>query len=216
MMLKLFLVIALGIGTNAIPLIEHKNQMIPRESTTFIHPGVFVNQAQLAFVKSKISASAAPWAAAYKDMQTYDMAKTTWEPNPVSIVRCLDTGGAADIGCEDERMDALAAYSMALLWAYAGDKKYAEKAISIFDAWSEVIKQHTGENAPLQTGWAGSVWARAAEIIRHTNAGWSSSSIAAFEDMLRNVYMPLVKDGSSENENNWDLGKLPPIAIEEV
>lgn len=72
------------------------------------------------------------------------------------------------------------------------------------NAWAKTIKDHTNSNAPLQTGWAGASWARAAEIIRHTYHGWAASDVAAFEKMLRNVYLPKVIVGS-RNNGNWDL-----------
>jgi Alginate lyase len=95
----------------------------------------------------------------------------------------------------------------ALAWYISGDRGYAEKAISITDAWSGVIQSHTNSNAPLQTGWAGSTWPRAAEIIRHTNAGWAPASVERFETMLRTVYLPVVMRGSSSN-GNWELSML--------
>jgi hypothetical protein len=99
-------------------------------------------------------------------------------------------------GCKEERSDALAAYSMALRWAYTQDKQYANKAVEILDAWSSTLKSHVSTSSPeqvgLQSGWAGSTWARAAEIIRYTAAGWSESGIQEFEAMLRNVYLPQV------------------------
>ena len=73
------------------------------------------------------------------------------------------------------------------------------------NAWAGTIKAHTNKNAPLQTGWAGSSWAKAAEIIRYSNAGWSQSDITKFETMLRNVYLPELIVGSSSN-GNWELG----------
>ena len=71
------------------------------------------------------------------------------------------------------------------------------------DAWSAVITSHTNSNAPLQTGWAGSVWPRAAEIIRYTyTGGWAN--LSRFQTMLRNVYLPVVIKGSNSN-GNWEL-----------
>lgn len=94
---------------------------------------------------------------------------------------------------------------MSLLWYISGTAQYAQKAISYKNAWATTIKAYTNSNVPLQTGWAGSVWARAAEIIRYTNAGWAASDITAFENVLRNVYLPTVIEGSQSN-GNWELG----------
>ena len=57
-------------------------------------------------------------------------------------------------------------------------------------------------NGKLQAGWGGSLFARAAEIIRYSGAGWSNNDIARFEAMLHNVYLPLVITGWS-NGANW-------------
>ena len=73
------------------------------------------------------------------------------------------------------------------------------------DAWSATLKSHTNSNAPLQTGWAGSVWPRAAEIIKYTYSGWPGS--ARFATMLRDVYLPVVIAGSGNN-GNWELSMM--------
>lgn len=76
--------------------------------------------------------------------------------------------------------------------------------VSYMNAWAQTIKDHTNSNAPLQTGWSGASWARAAEIIRHTYSGWAAKDIAAFETMLKNVYLPKLLVGS-QNNGNWEL-----------
>ncbi|GGO45981.1 hypothetical protein GCM10012286_35820 [Streptomyces lasiicapitis] len=72
------------------------------------------------------------------------------------------------------------------------------------DAWSGTIKDHTNSNAPLQTGWAGSTWPRAAEVIKYTYSGtWSHSG--RFASMLRDVYLPEVINGAPGKNGNWEL-----------
>jgi Alginate lyase len=94
---------------------------------------------------------------------------------------------------------------MALAWYITRAQEYADKAISYMNAWARIVKAHELSNAPLQAGWSGSVWPRAAEIIRHTEAGWSESDINIFENTLRSVYLPVVLKGSQSN-GNWELG----------
>ena len=127
-------------------------------------------------------------------------------PKPRAIVEC---GSYSDpnYGCTDEREDALAAYTLSLAWYITRDSKYADKAIQIMDAWSATIKDHTNSNAPLQTGWAGSSWPRAAEIIRYTYNGWPKDRVDRFAGMLRNVYLPKVINGSQSN-GNWELSMM--------
>ncbi|KAM0327622.1 hypothetical protein ACHAQA_005915 [Verticillium albo-atrum] len=73
------------------------------------------------------------------------------------------------------------------------------------DSWASTVKAHNNTNAPLQAGWVASTWARAGELIRHSDAGWSATSVAKFETMLRNVYLPLVRKGAPNYMGNWEL-----------
>jgi hypothetical protein len=53
----------------------------------------------------------------------------------------------------------------------------------------------------VQASWAGAVWPRAAEIIRHTYKGWTESDIARFQSMLTTQYLPSLIHGTCENGN---------------
>jgi hypothetical protein len=121
-------------------------------------------------------------------------------PTPRAVVECGSFSNP-NLGCTDEREDAIAAYTDALAWYTSRNSAYAQKAIQLMDAWSATITSHTNSNAPLQTGWAGSVWPRAAEIIRYTcPAGRANED--RFATMLRNVYLPVVIKDSNSN-GNW-------------
>lgn len=189
--------------------VEDSKILNARAPSSFTHPGVLLDIQQLDFIKSKVNSNAQPWANAYQAMLSSDLASLTRTASPKTTVECGSKSQNPDVGCHEEREDALAAYAMSLAWYITGNTKYAQKAIYYMNAWSPVITGHSSSNAPLQTGWAGSSWARAAEIIRHTNAGWSSSDITKFENMLRTVYLPTVIAGSS-SAGNWELGLSSP------
>jgi hypothetical protein len=172
--------------------------------TRFIHPGVLENPLQLAYVRLQVRRGAQPWAAAYEQMRASPLASLDRMPTPRALVECGSFSNP-NLGCTDERQDALAAYADALIWSITGDRAYAEKAISIMNAWSGVITGHTNSNAPLQTGWAGATWPRAAEIIRYTYRGWPSADVERFSTMLRDVYLPVVIKGHATNNGNWEL-----------
>ena len=99
--------------------------------------------------------------------------------------------------------DSLAAYTHALLWAITQDKAHAKTAAAIMDAWSAVLTKPVWAADGLEAAWSGTVWARAAEIIKHTApaAVWPEASSAAFARMLNDIYLPLVNDGASTNGN---------------
>ncbi|MDI1465979.1 alginate lyase family protein [Catellatospora sp. KI3] len=169
---------------------------------TFAHPGVLVSRAQLDFIRGKVNSGAQPWKAAYDQMFASRYASLTRAAHPRSVVECGSYSNP-NYGCTDEREDAIAAYTMALIWYVTRDSRYAAKAIEIMDAWSAVITDHTNSNAPLQTAWAGSTWPRAAEIIRYTYTGWPN--LNRFATMLRNVYLPEVVNGNTTSNGNWDM-----------
>ncbi|MEU2433760.1 alginate lyase family protein [Streptomyces sp. NPDC007861] len=170
---------------------------------TFVHPGVLVSRGQLDFTREKVNAGAQPWKDAYDQMMASRYASLSRVPKPRAVVECGSYSNP-NYGCTDEREDAIAAYTLSLAWYVTRDSRYAQKAIEIMDAWSGVIKDHTNSNAPLQTGWAGSSWPRAAEIIRYTYTGWPQDRIDRFRTMLRTVYLPEVAGGSHSN-GNWEL-----------
>jgi hypothetical protein len=173
--------------------------------STFVHPGVTVSKAQLDFARTEVLAGAQPWKAAYDQMTASKYADLNRTPTPWVTVECGSYSNP-NYGCTDEREDAIAAYTDALAWYITKDARYAQKAIQIMDAWSATITSHTNSNAPLQTGWAGSSWPKAAEIIRYTYTGtWTNE--ARFATMLRNVYLPTVIKGSNSN-GNWELSMM--------
>ncbi|MFI9244799.1 alginate lyase family protein [Streptomyces sp. NPDC053086] len=171
----------------------------------FAHPGVTVSRAQLDFVRGKVQAGAQPWKGAYDQMMASGYASLSRTPKPRAVVECGSYSNP-NYGCTDEREDAIAAYTDALAWYITRDERYAKKAIELMDAWSAVLKDHTNSNAPLQTGWAGSSWPKAAEIIKYTYTGtWAESG--RFATLLRDVYLPEIINGSNSN-GNWELSMM--------
>ncbi|WP_189938631.1 alginate lyase family protein [Streptomyces sulfonofaciens] len=170
--------------------------------TAFVHPGVVVSQAQLDFARQKVNAGAQPWKGAYDQMIASKYADLSRQAKPRATVECGSYSNP-NYGCTDEREDAIASYTDALAWYITRNAAYAKKSIELMDAWSGTIQDHTNSNAPLQTGWAGSSWAKTAEIIKYTyDGGWPNAS--RFATMLRNVYLPEIIGGSNSN-GNWEL-----------
>lgn len=174
--------------------------------TGFRHPGILVDKEQLDFVKAKIAAGVAPYKGAFDAARASKYGALTYAPAPVANVGCGSFSNP-DIGCTAEKDDAAAAYTHALLYYYGGDAAHAEKAIAIMNAWSAVLTTHSLSNAPLQSGWVGAVFPRAAEIVRYTYSGWAPADVARFGKMLRDAYLPFVNHGAAEN-GNWELSEI--------
>jgi hypothetical protein len=170
----------------------------------FVHPGVFVDRAQLAFVRAKLRTGAEPWASAFEQMRTSRYASLDWTPRPRANVECGSYSNP-NLGCTEEREDAQAAYTHALLWYLTGDRRNAAKSIEIMNAWAQIIEDHTNSNAPLQAGWAAVSWTQSGELIRYSRAGWQPIDVARFAAMLRDVYLPIVLPGKPDYNGNWEL-----------
>ena len=171
-------------------------------AAVFQHPGVLVSRGQLDLARRNALAGTQPWKAAYDAMRASSYAALSWSPKPRAIVECGSSSNP-NHGCSDERGDAIAAYTHALMWYITQDTRYAQKSVQIMDAWSAVLQDHTNSNAPLQTGWAGSSFARAAEVIRYTYPGWAN--LNRFATMLRTVYLPEIINGAGCKNGNWEL-----------
>ncbi|WP_327352886.1 alginate lyase family protein [Streptomyces sp. NBC_01304] len=193
--------VALVAGFLAWPAADHAGAA----PAAFTHPGVAVSRGQLDFARDKVNAGAQPWKGAFDQLKASKYASLSRTAKPRAVVECGSYSNP-NYGCTDEREDAIAAYTTALAWYVTRDERYAKKSIELMDAWSGVIKDHTNSNAKLQTGWAGSSWPKAAEIIKYTySGGWPNS--ARFAGMLRDVYLPEIIGGSHSN-GNWELSMM--------
>ena len=180
----------------------------------FRHPGILTNQAQLDLLRDRIKAGQQPWKAAY-DTAMAKYGALTWTAKPRAVVDC-GPYSRPNNGCSDERDDAVAAYTHALAWSITGARAHAEKAIAIMAAWAQVIEGHSNHNAPLQTGWAGSIWPLAGEILGHGREheydGWARADRDAFARMLAQVYLRPVQIGSPGTNGNWELVMIEAAA----
>jgi hypothetical protein len=193
----------LVIGALAL-LLVFSTQTVPATAAppSFTHPGVLVSAPMLDFVRGKVDANAQPWRAAYDQMAASSYASLSRTPKPRAVVEC-GPYSSPNLGCTDERQDAIAAYTLALMWYLTRDSRYATKSIQLMDAWSATITDHTNSNAPLQTAWAGVSWAQAAELIRYAYGTWPNAT--RFATMLRTVYLPEISGGHTTNNGNWEL-----------
>lgn len=173
----------------------------PAKDAGFHHPGILVNQLQLEELKKRVADGVEPQKSAFAALKESPYGALDYAPQPTDTVSC-GPRSTPNIGCKDEQRDCAAAYSQALLWNITGEEAYAKKAIEIMNAWSyTLVGGHNYANGPVQSAWCGSVWPRAAEIIRHTYKGWSDKDIIQFQNMLRTQYLPWIMHGDCENGN---------------
>jgi hypothetical protein len=127
-------------------------------------------------------------------------------------------------GYYEEMWDSQAAYTQALLWWYTGDETYAQRAVRILNAYSSVLMDHIGVDAPLFAAWAAQYFARAAEILRYTytpSAGYANFNQTSFTRMLNDAFLDIVRNDSgckygagwwNPYNSNWDLAAIDALA----
>ncbi|CAL1518939.1 alginate lyase family protein [Chitinophaga sp. MM2321] len=168
---------------------------------SFIHPGLNQTGKDLAYMKDRVLKGVEPWKGAYDRLK----ASTDTAYNVEAYTHVLrGPYGKPNIGGNELSKGAGMAYDCALLWYITGDKKYADKAIAIIDAWSGQLWDFDYNDAKLLAAWTGHVFCNAAEILRHTNAGWKPAEIDRFTQMLMTVYYPLMRDYYPQANGNWD------------
>jgi hypothetical protein len=179
-----------------------------------------VSGAQLAWVKGQAAANAAPWAGALAAAKQAASTNPTVTPAPHI---CCGTVSKPNVGCDAEKADASAAYTDALVWALspAGTADaYGQAAIKILNAYATTNIDHvpsdttctdaagnTGKsfNTRLESGWAGSVFPRAAEIMRsYAGAGTPLDNVAV-QMWMRKTYLPNLIAGTPDSPGNWEL-----------
>jgi parallel beta-helix repeat protein len=167
----------------------------------FIHPGIYQTRADLDFMKQQVAHNTEPWKGAFDRLVA--ATNPDFEINPHAHV-LRGSYGRPNIGGEDLRKGANLAYDCALLWYITGNEAYANKAISIINAWSSVLWDFDYNDAKLLAGWTGHLLCNAAEILRYTDSGWKNEDIDRFSQMLMTVYYPLLRFYYPQANGNWD------------
>ena len=194
---------------------------------TWTHPGIVVSQAQLDATRTAyLAGNSVIVDQVNKAMNSSygSLSYTVQGPWPGGINQC-GANSNPNNGCLAADNDSNAAYVQALLWYITGNQTYANNAINIMNTYASNFRGYAGtnglscpsgtdcSNGPLQSGWDSEKWPRAAEIIRYgktssgAGSGWSSSSITAFSNMLKNIYQPVIQNGSGVN-GNWDMSMI--------
>jgi hypothetical protein len=180
-------------------------------ATTFLHPGMLYIQTDLERMKQNVAAQSSPWLEGWNLLQANPFASTSYLPTFYSTVYRNDAT-YGDTGNADLQNSASAALMDAIQWYVSGNSAYASKAISILNGWSNTLTSIQGHDAQLAASLYGYKLLNAAEILRYSNAGWSSTDIANFTSMMENIFYPLCKgygyvNGSWAN-GGWDAANI--------
>jgi hypothetical protein len=163
-------------------------------------------------MKAKVDAGAEPWLSGWQRLTANAHAQLDWMPKPVATV-FRGANGKDPENYARLYNDAAAAYALALRWKISDDRRYADKAVDVLDAWSATLVAIDGTSDKyLAAGIYGYQLANAAEILR-TYEGWPADSVARFAAMMLSVFYPLNHDFLVRHNGacishywaNWDI-----------
>lgn len=173
----------------------------------FAHPGLLHSNADLQRMKIAVAGKRSPIYEGY----------TVFEKSPFSHADYQMKGPLASVGRNptvgqaDYDSDANAAYQNAIMWAITGDKRYAQTAIRIIDAWSNTLLSVTGRDAVLMAGLGPFKMVNAAEIIRYSDAGWPDVAVKHAEQHFLRVIYPVLAEFAPFANGNWDDAALKTV-----
>ena len=183
---------------------------LPGFGRTLSHPGILHRAEDLERMKKAVAAKESPiydgflaMAANPRSSFSYTIQNTgqiqSWGRGPSNF-----TGQAVG--------DAAASYQNALMWTLTGDRRHADKARDILNAWAGSLRSITGADGQLGSGLQGFKFANAAELLRHSGYdGWPEKDFQACVDSLRSVWYESLSGYALFANGNWDDAALQTI-----
>jgi hypothetical protein len=188
-------------------------------SITWVHPGVDVDGPTLDYIKAQIQAGVDPWKTAYDVLLADPESQLAYVTHPPSGPVQCGSYSSPDVHCHDQRNDALAAYSQALVGFFKNDPAYSQNAMRILNQWVTGSTKITTidssyANAEVQASWVGGLYARTAELLKWSDAtdwnGGTYINVTNFNNVLMSstgVVRVLIDNTSLTNgkNGNWEM-----------
>lgn len=171
---------------------------------TFIHPGILHSREDLQRMKEAVVNKRQPIYSGYQLFIQNPASQFNYKmQGPLTMV-----GRNPNVGAAAYDNDANAAHQNAIMWAITADRRFADKAIEIVNAWSSTLKSITGKDAVLMAGLGPFKMVNAAEILRYTNSGWKEGDIEKTEKHFKEVVYPVIKSFAPFANGNWDVAAV--------
>ncbi len=163
---------------------------LPVAHAGFKHPGCLSTEADLIRMKEKVAAGEEPWKSSWDKL-----VKNTdnFVNNGPGVQSPIKAGGGGENYIRLAR-DCAKVYQLALRYHGSGEKKFADKAVEILNAWASKHKEWAGDsNVGLRAAIYGYQFACAAELLRDYR-GWQRSDFRAFQRYMLEQFYRINKD----------------------
>lgn len=190
--------------------------------TPFKHPGTLHTADDFLRIKAMLASAQEPWLSGYARLVANKHAQSNY-PMQGPTVKLIRGGGSREEPDPDNYSkafnDVAAAYQLALHWRISDSTVFADKAVSILNAWAATCDTLTGDpNVFLGAGFYGYQFAVAGELLLDY-PNWKPEDKAAYKNWMMNVFYPKNHSFLKEHNGacidhywaNWDLGNIASV-----
>ncbi len=170
----------------------------------FVHPGLLHTRSDLERMKIAVENKQEPIYSAFLELQKSRFAQADYHRRGP----CREFGRLPNICTGQAQDDGNAAYQNSLMWAITGKREHAKKAIEILDEWSARLERVIGIDGVLAAGLQGIKFVNAAEILRHTDSGWTEEAAQRCEKSFRDAWLPTIEHYAYFANCNWETAAL--------
>jgi hypothetical protein len=169
-----------------------------------VHPGMLHSKDDLDRIRRAVSAGQEPILSGFEVFRRDPHS----QPNYAMRGPVAEVGRNPTVHVDIFDSDCNAAYQCALMWCITGNLAYSRVAIGILNGWTAELKEITGADAVLCASLGGFKLVNAAELLRHTKAGWSPGDVQKAADLFRDVLLPAILNFAPFANGNWDTAAM--------
>jgi hypothetical protein len=170
----------------------------------FKHPATTLGRNQIDILKRSPQSMEPLYKRGFELTNKY--CKLDYTPRPLVSVDIGPHGVGQ--GHDEFTGDAMQIYALVICFISTNDKRYAEAAIKIQDAWQKTCKEFKGSNAPLEIAWGATCIVRACELLKYLYNGWKIDFEQRLNKFIDNIVLPNLLNRYVEVKrwnNNWIL-----------
>ena len=183
-------------------------------SMEFVHPGILHTTASITRMQNFVNGNVSPAVDCYRLLQQNSLASASYIiQGPFTTIARFNPDMTPHPTKTKSEEDHKAAYLNALMWNITKNEAHAQKSIEILNAYAGTLREidMSDNDAPLCAALQGFLLANAAELMRHTYPSVSDTDVKSWENMFRNVFIPVLRNffvKSPYANGNWGTAAI--------
>ena len=183
-------------------------------SMEFVHPGILHTTASITRMQNFVNGNVSPAVDCYRLLQQNSLASASYIiQGPFTTIARFNPDMTPHPTKTKSEEDHKAAYLNALMWNITKNEAHAQKSIEILNAYAGTLREidMSDNDAPLCAALQGFLLANAAELMRHTYPSVSDTDVKSWENMFRNVFIPVLRNFFAKSpyaNGNWGTAAI--------